>query len=228
VHRLLRILSTALITAGLVILADVATTLLWREPISSVYAQIKQNQAEKELAELESRFPTKADLRAARRSPDPVGFLAARFAKEVHLGDAIGKILIPKINLDTVVVQGTRTQDLEKGPGHYPKTAFPGQGKTVAFAGHRTTYLAPFRHLDSLKKGDDVILEMPYANFTYRVQKTKIVDPSDVQIIHNTGYERLVLTACNPLYSAAQRIAAFARLKSVSFFAIGNRIWEDP
>ena len=230
-HRLLRILSTILITAGVVVLADVAATLGWKEPVSSIYAQIKQNQAEDELAELQSRFPTAADLRAAEQIHGiraKVEFLAGRFEDRVHLGQAIGKILIDEIDLDSVFVQGTRTEDLQKGPGHYPKTAFPGQGKTVAIAGHRTTYLAPFRHLDDLKRGDEVVLQMPYAIFTYTVQKTRVVDPSDVQIVHNRGYERLVLTACHPLYSAAQRIAAFARLTHISFFAVGDRRWNDP
>jgi len=231
VQRLLRILSITLITAGLVVLADVVATLVWKEPVSSVYATIKQNQAEDELRALESRFPTKADLRQAaeaRHLRGKVRILAGLFGDRVEPGQAIGRIVIPRINLDTVVIQGTGTEDLQKGPGHYPETAFPGQGKTVAFAGHRTTYLAPFRHLDQLESGDEVVLEMPYANFTYRVQMTRVVDPSDVQIVHDTGYERLVLTACHPLYSAAERIAAFARLKEVSFFAIGNRRWEDP
>jgi len=231
VNRVLRILSTALITAGLVVLADVAATLVWKEPVSSVYASIQQSHAEDELADLESRFPTAADLRAAARASTTLGkvrILADRFARVVRLGHPIGRIQIPKIDLDVVVIQGTRTQDLMKGPGHYPETAFPGQGKTVAIAGHRTTYLAPFRHLDSLKRGDAVTLMMPYATFTYRVQKTRIVSPSAVHIIHDTGYERLVLTACNPLYSAAQRIAAFARLRSVSFFAAGRQRWQDP
>jgi sortase A len=231
VHRLLRILSTALIIAGLVVLADVVATLVWQEPISRVYATIKQNQAEDELAALESRFPTRADLRKTAQAPrlrGKVRILAGLFEDRVNLGEAIGRIAIPTIDLDTVVVQGTRTGDLQRGPGHYPETAFPGQGKTVAFAGHRTTYLAPFRHLDELGSGDEIVLEMPYANFTYRVQKIRVVDPSDVQIVHDTGYERLVLTACHPLYSATQRIAAFAKLEQVSFFAIGNRRWEDP
>jgi sortase A len=72
------------------------------------------------------------------------------------------------------------------------------------------------------------VIEMPYANFMYRVQKTRVVDDSAVHIINEVGYERLVLTACHPLYSAAQRIAAFARLRRVSFFALGNRRWNDP
>ena len=70
---------------------------------------------------------------------------------------------------------------------------------------------------------------MPYANFAYRVQKTRVVDDSAVDIIHEVGYERLVLTACHPLYSAAQRIAAFAQAQEGQLLrALGNRRWNDP
>ena len=113
--------------------------------------------------------------------------------------------------LNAVVVQGTDTASLEKGPGHYPETPFPGQRGTVGIAGHRTTYLAPFRHIDSMQpRRPGSTLEMPYATFVYRVQKTEIVDPSDVGIVRPVGYQRLVLSACHPLYSA---VAALHRLR---------------
>ena len=221
----------ALITAGVVVLADVAATLAWKEPVSTVYGSIQQGKAEDQLAALESEFPARADLREVEHVEEiqkKVEILASLFAKRVHEGEAIGRLLIPSIGLDVVAVQGTDTASLQKGPGHYPETPFPGQGGTSAFAGHRTTYLAPFRHLDQLKRGDEIEIEMPYANFAYRVQKTRVVDDSAVNIIHKVGYERLVLTACHPLYSAAQRIAAFAKLREVSFFALSNRKWHDP
>lgn len=229
--RLLRILSTALTTAGLVVLVDVGVTLAWKEPVSSVYGSIQQGKAADDLADLERRFPSGADLRKVAQVGDireKVETLAGLFARRVHGGEAIGRIRIPKIDLDVVAVQGTDTASLQKGPGHYPQTPFPGQGGTTAFAGHRTTYLAPFRHLDEMRSGDEVEVEMPYASFTYSVQKTRVVDPSDVEIIHKVPYERLVLTACHPLYSASERIAAFAKLKQVSFFAPGDRAWHDP
>jgi sortase A len=116
--------------------------------------------------------------------------------------------------LDMVMVQGTDTASLQKGPGHYPETPFPGEGGTIGIAGHRTTYLAPFRHIDSMSRGDTITLEMPYGVFRYRVQKTDVVDPSDVGIVKKVGYERLVLSACNPLYSAAERFIVFAKLVS--------------
>ncbi len=155
-RRALRILSVALITAGLVVLADVATTLAWKEPVSTVYGSIQQGKAEDELAELEGEFPARADLREVEHVEEirkKVEILAGLFAKRARKGEAIGRLRIPSIDLDVVVVEGTDTASLQKGPGHYPETPFPGQGGTTAIAGHRTTYLAPFRHLDQLDAG---------------------------------------------------------------------------
>lgn len=230
-HRALRILAVALITAGIVVFADVGLTLAWKEPISSIYGQLKQDEARDQLAGLEREFPTPADLRRLRSLPGPrakVRALANRFAAQATTGEAIGKILIPHIDLDAVVVQGTDTASLQKGPGHYPDTPFPGQPGTVAIAGHRTTYLAPFRHIDSLVPGDRIELDMPYANFTYVVTGHEIVSPDETRIIDPVGYQQLVLTACNPLYSAAERYAIFAKLRRTGLFAAGAGRWQDP
>jgi sortase A len=219
VDRAFHILSVTLITAGLVVLADVVATLLWEEPTSSLYASVKQHDASGQLEQLEREFPTPADARAARRvhgTRKQVTVLAKRFARQADDGEAIGRIVIPSIALDIAVVQGTSTGDLQKGPGHYPSTPFPGERGTVAIAGHRTTYLAPFRNIDSLHGGNHIELEMPYGTLHYRVQDTKVVDPTDLHILHGTSYQRLVLTACHPLYSAAQRIVAFARLDHIT------------
>jgi sortase A len=216
--RLVYILAVALITAGVVILADVGLTLVWQEPTSSIYASARQHDAESALEDLERDFPTAADRRAIRDVHGErrrVSVLARLFAGRVTDGQPIGHIVIPSIDVDIVVVQGTSTGDLTKGPGHYPQTPFPGQGGTAAIAGHRTTYLAPFRHLDELHGGNRIELRMPYGTLDYRVQDTKVVDPTDVGILHPTGYQRLVLTACHPLYSASERIVAFARLERV-------------
>lgn len=226
---MLRILSTALITAGLVVMADVALTLAWKEPMSTIYGSIQQGRAEDELADLERTFsarvteldgatPSRAELGPADRGPTvkEVGSLARVFAQEVSPGRAIGRIEIARIDVDGIVVEGTDTETLRKGPGRYPDTAFPGQGKTIGIAGHRTTYLAPFRNIDELEEGNEIVLEMPYATFTYEVQKHEIVEPSQVAIVRDVGYERLVLTACHPLYSAAQRYAVFAKRIEIS------------
>jgi sortase A len=232
-RRVLRILSIALITAGLVILADVAATLAWKEPVSAIYSSIQQGRAADELERLEDSFPSAADLQALKQAEGVnrrARLLANRFAADLpaRTGQGIGRVEIPEIDLDAVLVEGTDTGSLKKGPGHYPETSLPGQGKTVGIAGHRTTYLAPFRHLDQLDGGDEVLVEMPYASFTYEVEKTEIVEPSDVQVVRDVGDERLVLTACHPLYSAAQRYAVFGKLTSVSLFAGSGRLWVSP
>jgi sortase A len=223
-HRLLRILSVALITAGITIGVDVGMTLAWKEPMSTIYGSIQQGKAEDSLADLESKFVALPEVKRVqereRSRPEPnverqARELADVFSRQVETGQGIGRLEIPSIDLDVVVVQGTDTSSLQKGPGHYPETAFPGQGKTIGIAGHRTTYAAPFHDINEIADGDEIALEMPYGNFTYTVQKHEIVEPSQVEIVDDVGYERLVLTACHPLYSAAQRWAVFAELSDV-------------
>src|SRR5205807_902244 len=80
-------------------------------------------------------------------------------------------------------------------------------------AGHRTTYLAPFRHIDALHRGNRILLNMPYAQLTYSVIGQRIVRPTNVQAaVANVGYTRLVLSACTPLFSAEKRILVYGRL----------------
>jgi sortase A len=216
VRRGLAILSTILITAGLVLLVDVGITLAWKEPVSSLYGKLKQQQAEDDLAELQESFPGPGELTGlsgpqVRRAKA----LSRRFAEGIHTGQGIGRIKIPAIDLDIVMVQGTDTGSLQRGPGHYPDKPLPGGKGTVGIAGHRTTYLAPFRHIDQLQKGDEIDIEMPYGNFRYSVERARVVDDSDVDIVRKVGYERVVLTACHPLYSAAKRYAVFGRLTAI-------------
>lgn len=230
-RRPLRILSVTLITAGLVILADAAITLAWKEPLSAAYSTLKQRAAGDQLDTARSEFLENPDVLRLGDTGDlrkRVEELADIYEKGLSDGDAFGRILIPSIGADYVVIQGTRTGDLQKGPGHYPTTALPGQGRTVAIAGHRTTYGAPFRQIDKIEPGDEITLEMPYADVVYEVTGTRIVEPEDVEIVDDVGRERLVLTACHPLYSAAQRIAVFADLRDVSLFPGGEARWPAP
>jgi sortase A len=213
-RRALRAFSTVLIIAGCLLIADAGVTLAWQEPISALYARIRQDRLGKDLRALERSQPTELQHRALgqlRTQPRRIAFLARALRRKVKAGDAIGRIRIKRIGISFVVVQGTDTSSLQKGPGHYPDTPFPGLSGTVAIAGHRTTYLAPFRHIDELRRGDAIVLEMPYARFTYTVQRTRIVPPTEYSVTKAVGYDRLVLTACHPLYSASKRIVVFAR-----------------
>jgi sortase A len=115
-----------------------------------------------------------------------------------------------------VVVNGTDTEDLESGPGIYSDTSFPGMPGTTAIAGHRTTYLAPFRDINLLSRGNRILLQMPYGRFTYTVTGHRVVWPTDVQAaVAKVPFSRLVLSACTPLFSAEKRLLVYARLTRV-------------
>jgi sortase A len=232
VQRAVRIVSTMLITAGIVVLADAGLTLVWQEPLSAGYGAFEQGKAEDQLNDLESQYPSPTDLAAiagVNGSAAKARILADRFGPHLQEGHAIGRIKIDRIGLDMVVVQGTDTASLQKGPGHYKNTPLPGQPGTVAIAGHRTTYLAPFRHIDRINPGDEIRVEMPYAAFTYVMQRHQVVDPSEVGILRPVGFNQLVLTACHPPYSASHRYAVFAKLARIDLFATsGEGRWVAP
>lgn len=214
-RRLLRDLSSVLIISGLLLLVDAGVTLLWQEPLTALIATIKRSEIDQRYLSYRAAPLSTLDQRSLallRAVPRRIAYLARRELKQVPTGAAIGRISLPEIGASYVVVQGTDEASLEKGPGHYPTTSLPGLGQTVAIAGHRTTYLAPFRHLDALSHGDRIVVIMPYGRFVYVVQHKQVVTPTSWWITRNMGYDRLVLSACNPLFSAAQRIVVFARL----------------
>ena len=214
-RRPVRALSTVLIVAGALMLCDAALTLLWQEPVSAVYAKVVQGRLGDDLAQLEQREPSTIDLAALGKLATErrrMAFLARRLQAQSDGGAAVGRVKIGRIGADYVLVDGTAGGDLRKGPGIYDEVPFPGAPGTTAIAGHRTTYAAPFRRIDKLRAGDDVIVEMPYGRFTYEVERSEIVDPSEVSVIRRVKFDRLVLSACHPLYSAAERIVVFARL----------------
>src|SRR3954464_13081349 len=214
----LRFVASVLITSGILMLVDAVLTVTWQEPVSAYFAQRSQDglndELKLDLPQVEADKRLAASIRHPRKALHRLADLAEERARTGH---AIGTIRIPEIGAHYAIVQGTDTDSLRKGPGHYPNTSFPGQGGTVAIAGHRTTYLAPFNQIDKLGQGDQIILEMPYGTFTYVFEKQEIVDPTDLAVTDRVpGAERLVLSACHPLYSASHRIIVFARLRSAT------------
>ena len=127
-------------------------------------------------------------------------------------GEGVASILIPKIGVDWIVVEGVSVPDLRKGPGHYPGTPMPGQPGNSAIAGHRTTYGQPFHRVDELSPGDEIYVTTLQGPFKYTVDDVIIVSPSEVSVIEDFGDNRLTLTACHPKYSARQRIIVQATL----------------
>ena len=217
IRRALRALSSVMIVVGVILLADAAATLLWQEPVSAVYAHLQQNALDDDLSALERAPLAPAEQRALDRIPDParkLTFRARALQRQLDGGDAMGRIVMPRIGVSEVFVEGTEAGDLRKGPGHYPDTPLPGEHGTVAIAGHRTTYGAPFRNIDELERDDRIELRMPYGRFTYRVERTRIVPPTETSVIARVDHDRLLLSACHPLYSAAKRFIVFARLDS--------------
>jgi sortase A len=212
----LRFVASVLICSGILMLIDAALTVTWQEPVSAYFAQRSQdglkNELKLEVPQVEADKRLVASIRNERLRLKRLATLARKRARTGH---AIGTISIPSIGAHYALVQGTDTDSLRKGPGHYPDTNFPGEGGSVAFAGHRTTYLAPFNEINKVGTGDEIILDMPYGKFTYVFEKQQIVDPSDLGVVDRVpGAERLVLSACHPLYSASHRIIVFARLRS--------------
>jgi sortase A len=118
-----------------------------------------------------------------------------------------------------VVLDDVSVGDLQQGPGHYPGTALPGRPGNFAVAGHRTTYGAPFFHLDVLRRGDEVfVTDRRGRRFRYRVARQRVVAPNDVWVIGDdplgNGRPTLTLTTCDPRFSAAQRLVVHAQLVS--------------
>ncbi len=224
-----RALALALIVAGALVLADAGVTIVWQEPISALVARLHQDHLSGVLARTEHAGPTPAERSALEELSHlgeqraRIAYLAGALQRRTRVGSPVGRIHIPHIGANFVVVYGTSTSALESGPGIYRNTVFPGSGGTTAIAGHRTTFLAPFRHIDSLRPGNTIHLDMPYGSFIYTVTGSRVVAPTDVHdAVAYVGYPRLVLSACTPLFSAAKRILVFARLTNTTAVGAGR------
>lgn len=206
----LRFIARVAIVASSLLVIQATVTVLWQEPLSAFLASRAQAELEATLEEAESTTP---GTRSRRSDRETLATLAKRQRRTKDVGDPLGKITIPSLDVSFTMVEGAGSSSLKKGPGHYPHTQFPGEGGTFGVAGHRTTYLAPFRDVDELDRGDAIRVRMRYGRFVYAVTRTRIVEPTEVSVLDEAGRERIVLTACHPVYSAAQRIVVFARLE---------------
>ena len=127
--------------------------------------------------------------------------------RKVGTGDSLTRIKIPRLNVDTVVVEGTTPSALRAGAGHYEQTALPCDIGNSAIAGHRTTFGKPFANLDQLRTGDTIELETPIGGCVYRLTTDPwVVSPSDMSVLDTTPDRSLTLTTCHPKGSAAERL----------------------
>jgi len=134
--------------------------------------------------------------------------------RNVAVGDSLTRIVIPSIEVDVVVVEGTTASALRAGAGHYPATPLPCEVGNVSIAGHRTTYGRPFHNVDQLSVGEEITLETPIGTCTYKVSQAPFpVSPTTLEVVANTPNEAtLTLTTCHPKGSARQRLIVKATL----------------
>ena len=143
---------------------------------------------------------------------------------EITTGDAIARLEIPEIGVDDIVVAGVSVADLKKGPGHFPDTPLPGQLGNSAIAGHRTTYGQPFRNVDDLVEGDEIVVTTVAGRFVYTVTGWTIVEADDYWVVGTTDptVASLTLTSCHPVWEASQRIVVSAVLDAERSSQVGN------
>ena len=117
----------------------------------------------------------------------------------------IGTMEIPALGLVHRIYQGVTLHNIDRGPSHWPGTADPGQPGNTVFAGHRITNSHPFRHLDDLVPGNQVIFTVGGARSVYEVTGSLVVDPDDTWIAAQTQDATGTLYACHPPGSLAKR-----------------------
>lgn len=209
--KALRIVGKLLISIGVGVLLFVGWT-LWG---TGLYTQQQQDLLQQEFDQLPS-VDVSGEDDPGKLGPDG----------PIDPGRAAFKLEIPAIDLEQIVVEGVGTEELKKGPGHYPSCrpgfdrplctefdeVWPGQDGRVIVSGHRTTYGAPFFDLDKLKNGDEIVTLTKWGEFTYEVTETRIVQPDSLAIAIQSDEPEIVLTTCHPKYSAAQRLIVFGRL----------------
>jgi len=132
----------------------------------------------------------------------------------------LGYIAIPKLNLLAPLLEGITLTTLDEGPGHWPGTAMPGHRGNMVIAGHRTSHSRPFRYLDQLQPGDEMIIGAKDGTYTYKVTSTEIVYPDAMWIVEQRDGYTATLFACHPVGSTRQRIVVFLELSGAPFGAV--------
>lgn len=154
------------------------------------------------------------------------------FPRRAVPGGADGIIKIPRISLDMAFVEGVGAEDLAKGPGHYPETPMPGQAGNVAIAGHRTTHAAPFWALDTLQRGDEILLRTHDGWFVYQVAWVRVMPQGAWWVTVPTARPSLTLTTCHPRWSSTDRLVVravgiYGRFPG-GFLDSGKTTWNVP
>ena len=212
-RRLVRLLGALMIMGGIACVAWALLVWRWEDPFTSIYTAYEQRTLE---SGLDNEFATYRRRRVAvTPKRDTLASVARTYRRSAARGEGIGYLIVPRLNLRMVLVYGTDTKTLKRGPGLHPHTFFPGQGRLVYIAGHRTTYSAPFSRIDTMRRGDLILVEMPYGTFVYRVTRSRIVEADDVWVLRGRDLEEVALQACHPRFFASHRWITYGRLVKV-------------
>jgi len=214
-RRFARVTGALLIASGVLLLAWGLLVWQWQDPFTALYTHWQQGRLAQSLEREFVDFRPHADASGLVAERRQIAADAARLRRTATRGQPIGRIVIGRIGLKMVLVNGTDHDSLTKGPGRDLRSYMPGQDRLVYIAGHRTTYLAPFSHIDAIRPGDFVRLEMPYATFVYRATKHRVVAANDLSVLRSPRHELLELQACHPRFFATQRYIVYAKLVAV-------------
>jgi len=212
-----RILGTLMAVGGVLLLVWVLVVWRWQDPFTALYTTWKQHQLSDSYDRRVESFtePHVSPTASLAATTAAIRRQARRYRLSSKRGEAIGRIRVPRLHVNMVLVDGTDGDTLTKGPGVDRRTYMPGEGQLIYIAGHRTTYLAPFAHIERLRSGDAVELEVPYGRFRYRVFKHRIVTSDNLSVLRSHGREVVELQACHPRFFASHRYIAYARLVRV-------------
>lgn len=217
--RVMRITGTLLLAAGFATLVWALVVWRWEDPFTALYTTWKQHQLSQSYNDRAQAFrlPEPKSKTAAARvvTAAQIRAQARRYRLATKRGQPVGRLRVPRLDLNMVVVDGTDHGSLTKGPGLDRRTYMPGEGQLVYIAGHRTTYLAPFAHIERMKAGDEISLELPYSTFHYRVFTHKIVGANDLAVLRSHGREIVELQACHPRFFASHRYIVYGRLMQI-------------
>jgi sortase A len=209
-RRTVREVGLALITLGVIVLLFVVYQ-LFGTGLAEAHSQSvlgKQFTAQVAVTKAHATPSAGAGATATRPGSAPTAPVVTPL-----VGNALDRLVIPKIGVNKIVVEGVNEDDLRKGPGHYSSTVLPGEKGNAAIAGHRTTYGAPFFRLNELSVGDPIyVTDTAGRTFVYKVSQAFVVSPSDVAVLDPTPWAQLTLTTCNPRFSASTRLVVVARL----------------
>jgi sortase A len=215
-RRTARVAGLGLAGVGVLALVWVVVVWRWQDPFTGLYTMWQQHRLEGQLnREFRTWDRPARELLSTRAEARALEAAAARFRRTATVGQPIGRIVVPRLGLHMILVNGTDDGSLRSGPGRDLRSYMPGQNRLVYIAGHRTMYLAPFSHIDAIRPGDPVTLEMPYATFLYRAVRHVIVPADDLAVLRSPHHELLALQACNPRFFATQRYIVYARLVRV-------------